>query len=167
MSFYSPTGDPWPSSDAPPDPPYIHIPEDAPTIAFVGPTDTPNRVTGAPPRATADTIHTVVGIDPELRSGTPLCAVYVDGQDLSVDDLRPEAAAPTYDGAVDQLRSALREILIPVYIDDAIEEVSESVEGLLALHTAQYEGPESACSYFRTSVFRDGSLLLEEEWGAL
>lgn len=167
MSYYSPTDTSWTHSASQPDPPYIHIPSDAPAIEFVGTTETPNRVTGAPPRAGTDTIHTVVGIDPELHSGTPLCAVFVQEQELSVDDLRPEGAPASYDGAVEQLRSALREIIIPVYIDDAIEEVSESVEGLLALHTAQYERANEECSYFRAAAFRDGTLLLEDERGSL
>jgi hypothetical protein len=69
---------------------------------------------------------------------------------------------------VDQLRSALDEILIPVYIDDAIEEMSETVDGLLVIHTVQHDdGRDAPHTYFRTAVFQDGDLLLEAEDGAL
>jgi hypothetical protein len=60
------------------------------------------------------------------------------------------------------------EILIPVYIDDAIEELSGSLDGLVGLHTAQYaDPPQASCTYFRTSVFKNETLLLEAERGSL
>jgi hypothetical protein len=58
--------------------------------------------------------------------------------------------------------------MIPVYIDDVIGDLSETLSGLVVLHTAQYESDDAeAWTYFRTSVFEDGDLALEAERGAL
>jgi len=169
MRYFAPRNGTWNETDAPPDaPPYIQVDEGAATVDFVGAPDDPVRLAGAPVDPDADTIHTVMAVDASLDQGYPLCAVYVRGQSLDVEDRRPAGAPPAHANAVDQLRSALDEILIPVYIDDALEEMSEGLDGLATLHTAQYDdGPEAAPTYFRVSVVDDGSLLLEAEHGSL
>jgi hypothetical protein len=150
------------------DPPHVEITEDPPTLHFVGETNASFQLPGAPARSDTETVHTVAIVDPSLTDGITLCALRAERDDLTVEDRRPDHARTRYGDAFEQLQSALDEILIPVYIDDAIEEVSESVEGLVALHTAQYADPPAAsCGYFRTSVFRDGTLLLEAEYGSL
>jgi hypothetical protein len=161
--------DTWIEVDASPGaPPYITVQAASPAVHFVGDPDAPVRLTGAPVDPAADTIHTVFCIDASLREGHPLCAVYVRGRDLDLEDRRPPDAPPSFGDAVETIRSALDEILVPVYIDDAIEEASKALDGVVALHTAQYEeGQDASCTYFRTSLFRDGSLLLEAEEGSL
>jgi len=57
---------------------------------------------------------------------------------------------------------------IPVYLDKAVETLSKGVDGIVAIHTAQYDDHvDRTRTYFRTSVFEDETLLLEEERGAL
>ncbi|MEF8817091.1 MAG: hypothetical protein V5A58_09895, partial [Salinibacter sp.] len=85
-----------------------------------------------------------------------------------VEDRRTTDAPPSHAEALRQLRSALDEILIPVYIDDAIEEISEGGDGLFVLHTVQHgDGRDAPPTYFRVAIFRDGNLVLETEHGSL
>ena len=114
-----------------------------------------------------ETLHTVAGVDGETGAGTMLFTFRAEGSSHVVDDLRPDDVPAAYgDDVLQSVRDDLDEILIPVYIDDAIESLSEDVPGLVVLHTAQFD-PDAECTYFRTSVFSDGDLLLEEEAGAL
>ena len=114
-----------------------------------------------------ETIHTVAGLDAETGEGTMLFAFRAQGDRHAVDDLRPREAPAAYsDDVLQGVRDDLDEILIPVYIDDAIEALSEDVPGLVALHTAQFDA-DAACTYFRTSVFADAELKIEDEAGAL
>lgn len=168
MPYYAPDEDAWaPVSASPSEPPYLEIEEEAPTLRFFGEDETV-LLKGAPARSADTTIHTVAIVDASLNDGLELCALRAEGQDLTVEDRRPPDARTRYADAFEQLQSALDEILVPVYIDDAIEEVSDSVEGLVVVHTAQYEAPPAeGCSYFRASVFRAGTHLLEAERGAL
>jgi len=169
MLYFVPQNGDWTETETSPGaPPYVEVDPDASSVRFVGLHDESYRLTGAPVDPSADTIHTVAAIDSTLAHGHPLSAVYVRDRTLDVEDRRPPDAPAAHADAVDRLRSALDEILIPVYIDDAIEEVSGSVDGLVALHTAQYvDPPASSCSYFRTSVFGDETLLMEAEHGSL
>lgn len=114
-----------------------------------------------------ETIHTVAGVDLDTGAGTMLFAVRVEDGEQRFDDLRPSDAPAAYDDAMMQgVRADLDEILIPVYIDDAIETVSEDAPGVVVLHTARFDD-HGRCTYFRTSAFRNGSLLFEDEVGAL
>ncbi len=168
MSYYAPDEDTWSEvSEAPENPPYLEIDEESAILRFVGPSEV-FQLEGAPACAADETVHTVALLDASLADGLVLCALRADGQDLTVEDRRPSNARTRYEEAFDQLQSALDEILIPVYIDDALEEISESVDGFVALHTAQYASPPTdENTYFRTSLLQDGALLLEEERGAL
>jgi len=168
MPYYAPDDESWSAvADPPADPPHIAVDGDGITVRFVGPSDS-FCLEGAPVRTASETIHTVALVAPSLNEGLVLCALRAEGQDLTVEDRRPGEARGRYAEAFDQLQSALDEILVPVYIDDALEEVSESVDALVAVHTAQYAAPPTDDNtYFRTSVFQAGSLLLEEEQGAL
>jgi hypothetical protein len=44
--------------------------------------------------------------------------------------------------------------------------VSEKQSGLIALHTAQYD-TDGGWTYFRTSLFQNGDLQLEDEYGEM
>lgn len=168
MSYYVPHDGDWTNPTAQPDPPYVEVDEETATLRFVSGPDASVQFPGAPVDPGADTIHTVMTVDPSLRRGAPLCAIYVRGTDLDLEDRRSAKAPSSHADALDQLRSALDEILIPVYIDDAIEEISETVDGLIALHTVQHdEGRDAPYTYFRTSIFQGGELRLEQEFGAL
>lgn len=155
------------SSTAPADPPYVEIDEDAPAVRFVGGSGQAYRLSGAPVDPSADTIHTIAEVAPNEGRGSPLCAIYVHDRTLDLEDRRAPDAPPAQADMLDQLRSALDEILIPVYIDDALEEVSEGREAVLALHTVQYTESAHTPSYFRAAAVRNGDLLMEAEWGAL
>jgi hypothetical protein len=158
----------WTATESlPDDAPYVEIDETAPTVRFVGPSGDEYRLTGAPVDPSADTIHTVALVDLEQGQGTPLCAIYVRDRTLDLEDRRSPDAPPSQADVLDQLRSALDDILIPVYIDDALEEMSEGVDKAVAIHTVQYDDTPDAPSYVRTAVVRDGELLLEAEWGEL
>jgi hypothetical protein len=114
-----------------------------------------------------ETIHTVAGVDPETGQGTMLAALRAEGGEPSVDDLRPSDAPSAYsDAALEGFRDDLAEILIPVYIDDAVESLSEDIPGLVVLHTARFDD-RTRCAYFRTSAFAGGDLQFEEEIGSL
>jgi hypothetical protein len=125
------------------------------------------RLTDAVPLADAATAHTVAAVDPDGASGRLVAGLRAAGDTVSVDDLSEEGGA----AAVDRLRDALDEILIPVYIDDAVSEVSETVDGLVALLTVQRDpasgGGAGRCTYARAAVFEAGDLLLENETGEI
>lgn len=168
MRYYNPRDGAWTeTSEAPEEVPYVEVDEESPAVRFVGPKGAV-PLSGAPARSATETVHTVAVVAPSLSDGTTLCALRAEGEDLTIEDRRPPEARTEFADAFNQLQSALDEILIPVYIDDAIEELSETVDGLVALHTAQYaDPPHASCTYFRTSVFEAGTLLLEAERGAL
>lgn len=167
MLYYVPDDDAWTeASDPPADAPYLEI-DDAASLQFVGEADS-FRLAGAPARTADETVHTIAILSSSLNEGLELCALRAEGQDLTVEDRRPPEARTHYADAFEQLQSALDEILVPVYIDDALEEVSESVDGLVVVHTAQYEEPPTdECSYFRASAFQSGNHLFETERGGL
>lgn len=169
MSYHVPRGGDWTQRpDAPTDAPHIEVDETDPIVHFVGGPDASFPFAGAPARSDTETVHTVMIVVPDLTDGTTLCALRADDNDLTVEDRRPPSARTRFADAFKQLQSSMDEILIPVYIDDAIEELSKTVDGLVALHTAQYaDPPKASCTYFRTSVFRDETLLLEAERGSL
>lgn len=168
MTYYIPDDESWTeAAESPADSPHLAIDPEAPALQFVG-RSASFRVDGAPARTADETVHTVALLGPSLDTGMVLCALRAEGQDLTVEDRRPPEARGRHAEAFDQLQSALDEILVPVYIDDALEEISESVDPFVALHTAQYASPpRDDNTYFRTSLFQDGVLLLEEERGAL
>lgn len=125
-------------------------------------------LSGAPPRPDTDTTHTVAHLDPERRRGTVLFAVHAADNDLLFEEQADEGPDEVTADDLDHVRSALNEILIPVYIDDVVSDLSERAPGLFILHTVQVEDDQSPpWTYFRTSVFSDGDLAIEEEWGAL
>ena len=168
MSYYVPRDGDWTESSSPPDPPYVEVDDETASLHFFSDPDASVQFPGAPVDPDADTIHTVMRIAPSLREGAALCAIYVRGTDLDLEDRRSPDAPSSHADALDQLRSALDEIMIPVYIDDAIEEISETLDGLIALHTVQHDdGRDAPSTYFRTSVFQDGELLFEQESGTL
>ena len=169
MSYYVADNEAWRSVSDPSSPPYIHIPQDTPEVNFVGAPGASYRLNGATPRPGADTTHTVAVIEDDLQSGSVVCAIHVEKHRVEVDDRRsPNDTPRCEDDAFERFRSALDEILIPVYLDDAVETLSEPLDGLIAIHTAQYDDRvERSCTYFRTSVFHDKTLLLEEERGSL
>jgi hypothetical protein len=105
---------------------------------------------------------------PPESTGTLLFAVHALGTDLIFEDLRPSDGPEMPETALDQVQSALNEIMIPVYIDDVISDLSERLPGLLVLHTAQYSSEAGGpWSYFRTSVFENEALAFEVERGEL
>ena len=169
MSHYVFRNGDWTEADSDAvDPPYVEVDEDTATLYFVGEPDASVRLAGAPVDPDADTIHTLMTVDAALRRSAPLCALYVRGTDLDLEDRRSADAPSSHAEALDQLRSALDEIMIPVYIDDAVEKMSETVDGLIALHTVQHDdGRDAPHTYFRIAVFEDGDLLFEEEAGTL
>lgn len=168
MPYFAPHDEAWTEVSESPEPPFIEVSSDRPTVHFVGDAETTFDVPGAPARTSAETVHTVAIVDDALTDGLTLCALRAENHDLTVEDRRPSEARTRFADAFDQLQSALDEIMIPVYIDDALDEVSESVEALVAVHTAEYASPpQTNCTYFRTAVFRDGTLLLEAERGSL
>ncbi|PSQ97196.1 MAG: hypothetical protein BRD55_02620 [Bacteroidetes bacterium SW_9_63_38] len=167
MPWYNPHDD-WQETDAPTGPGLdvqINAPnrDERPVVRFQTDSD-PFLLTGTEPRPETDTIHTVARIDPGTGTGTLLFVVHADGQNLVFEERAPDAVN---DAVYDHVRSALNEIMVPVYIDDVIDELSEKVSGLAVLHTAQYDGTGPTWTYFRTSVFDDGTLLLEDEYGEM
>lgn len=169
MRHYVPHDGNWTEADSDAvNPPYVKVDEDTATLYLIGEADAPVQLTGAPIDPDADTIHTLMNVDAALRRSAPLCAIYVRGADLDLEDRRSTDAPSSHAEALDQLRSALDEIMIPVYIDDAVEKMSETVDGLIALHTVQHDdGRDAPHTYFRIAGFEDGDLLFEEESGTL
>lgn len=173
MTWYAKQYDAWREQSSPPSSaPSIQVQakeNHPPEIRFFENGHEFFHLSGADPLPTTDTIHTIAAIDFEAVEGHPLFAVHVDGDTLTFEDLRtPDRRADDTDDILDQAQSALSEILIPVYIDDVISDLSDGFPGLIALHTAQYEGAnEASWTYFRTSTFEDGDLVLEEEQGSI
>ncbi|MFB6250063.1 MAG: hypothetical protein ABEL97_16015 [Salinibacter sp.] len=123
---------------------------------------------GASPRPDTDTTHTVAHVDPADRRGTPLFAVHAADTDLLFEAQTEEWPGGIDPSDIDHVQSALNEILIPVYIDDVVSDLSDRAPGLFLLHTVQVEDDQPPpWTYFRTSVFADGDLALEQEWGSL
>lgn len=168
MPYIRPHPTDWSDVNAPPgEPPYLEISETPPEIHVIGTSDT-YQLSGAPVDPSADTIHTVAVVDPHTGRGAPLCAIYVQDRALDLEDRRPSDAPSVHANAVDRLRSALDEILIPVYIDDALQESSQGLEDAVLLHTVQYDaGPDAAATYFRMSAMQDETLRYEWERGSL
>lgn len=168
MSYYVADDGAWTTVSSP-SPPHIHVHEDVPEVTFVGTPESSFQLAGATPQPGADTTHTLAAIDADLQMGEVLCALHVEENRITVDDRRsPNGKTRCGDDAFESFRAALDEILIPVYLDDAVETLSDDVDGLVAIHTAQYDDRvDRTCTYFRTSVFQDETLLLEEERGSL
>jgi len=125
------------------------------------------HVSGADPRPDTETTHTVGWVPPDGSSGL-LFAVHARGNDLIFEDLRSDPSADDSGAALEQVQSSLNEILIPVYIDDVIRDLSERLKGLVLLHTAQYApDPTSHWTYFRAAGFEHGELVIEVERGEL
>lgn len=173
MPWFHETNDSWTEVDAAPDDGLglqvrASDPGVAPEVRVVYDGEPISHVTGVDPRPQTDTTHTVTHVDPLSATGARLFAVHADAHDLIFEDLRSSNESEASDDAFDHVRSALNEILIPVYIDDVVGDLSEHVSGFVILHTAQYENEgKGAWSYFRTSVFKDGDLALEDEYGSL
>jgi len=138
MSYFAPHDDTWTEVPKRPTPPFIEVTDDRPVVCFVGPPESKFELSGAPARSVEETVHTVAIVNDALTEALTLCALRANDQDLTVEDRRPPQARTQFADAFERLQSALDEILIPVYIDDALEEVSESVDGLVAVHTAEY-----------------------------
>lgn len=124
-------------------------------------------VSGVERRPNTDTTHTVALVDPESMSAEVAFAVHGSGNDLVFEDCRDPDDSVVSDEMMESAQSALHEILVPVYIDDVVSDLSKRGSGLAVVHTIQADERESDWSYFRTSIFRDGELILEEEKGAL
>lgn len=173
MAWYTLQDDSWSQQSSPPPGGFcLHVRAEntgAPEVRALADGQEFFHLSGVTPRPTADTTHTVARIDPDTATGVRLFAVHADGRDLTFEDRRPDDhRRDRTEQALQHARSSLNEILVPVYIDDVIEELSERVSGLVALHTAQYEDEKSTSwTYFRTSVFDDGDLALEEEYGSI
>jgi len=168
MRYFAPTDESWHEVSHAPDPPYLQFEPEAPSISIVGSDDTTAALAGAPVDPDADTIHTLTVVDPSSLTAEPLCAVYVQGQTLDLEDRRSPGAPAAHADALDQLRSALDEILIPVYVDDAITEATDAIDGWVVLQTVRHDdGPEAPPSYVRVALFEEGTLQLEAEHGAL
>jgi hypothetical protein len=172
MPWYVQRDEAWTETDAPDsDTRSVQVQaEDAstpPVVRVLDGGDERLHLTGAAPRPDTDTTHTVAWVPPDA-TGTLLFAVHAQGTDLIFEDLRSTDGPDAPDSALDHVQSALNEIMIPVYIDDVISDLSERLSGLLVLHTAQYDGgAEGPWTYFRSSVFEDEDLAVEVERGEL
>lgn len=155
----------WTATDSPPeDGLAVQVespPEDRPFLRVQTSADTV-LLSGTDPRPDTDTTHTVAHVTPDTGDGVVLFTVHASGQNLIFEEA---SDAEVNDDLYDHVRSALNEIMIPVYIDDVVEDVSEKQSGLIILHTAQYDA--ESWTYFRTSLFTDGTLLLEDEYGEM
>jgi hypothetical protein len=173
MSWYAPQNDGWSKQTGPEGAERaLQVRADEgqpPEVRFVSGTQEVFHVSGVSPRPGTDTTHTIARLDRDTHTGTLLFAVHSDGHDLTFEDLRPDGSVGDVDdGALHHVQSSLNEILVPVYVDDVVSDLSERVSGLLAIHTAQYEGDDrSSWTYFRTALFEHGELLLEDEHGEL
>jgi len=168
MRYFAPETDSWSEVSDVPSPPYLQFrPQDA-SASIVGADDASVEVSGAPVDPDADTIHTLTVVNPSSYSVQSLCAVYVQGQTLDLEDRRSPEGPSAHADALNHFRSALDEILIPVYVDDAVMEATESLEGWVVLHTVRHgEGASSPPTYLRVALFEDGELRMEAEEGAL
>jgi hypothetical protein len=140
---------------------------DGPAVQFFDGSRAGFRLTDAVPLTDVATAHTVAAVDPGAAGGRLVAGLRVAGDTVSVDALGEGKDG----GAIDRLREALDEILIPVYIDDAAAEASKAVNGLLALLTVQRDPAADRgagrCTYARAAAFEDGDLLLEHESGEI
>ena len=173
MSTYARQDDRFAEVPSPPDDGLsiqVQAPQDgrAPEVRVLSDGTEVFRLSGAPPRPDTDTTHTVAHVDPERRRGTVLFAVHAADNDLLFEEQADERPGGIDPEDLDHVRSALNEILIPVYIDDVVSDLSDRAPGLFVLHTVQVEDEQDPpWTYFRSSVFTDGDLALEDEWGAL
>lgn len=171
MTWFQQTNGTWSETLAPPEEgPSIEVrasESEVPEVRFLNHGQTFFDVSGVTPGPTTDTTHTVATVDPESAWGALVFAVHASGNDLVFEDRRDDADATVSDGALEHVQSALNEILVPVYIDDVVSDLSERASGLAVVHTLQTGDDEEVWSYFRTSIFRDGSLALEAERGTL
>jgi len=172
MPWYQKDDDTWSEHSGPTDSGFsVQVKADDPTIRpsvrVLSDAEERLHLTGADPRPNTDTTHTVAWVQPE-STGTRLFAVHAQGTDLIFEDLRSPDGPNVPDSVLDHVQSALNEIMIPVYIDDVVSDLSERLPGLLVLHTAQYKSEAGrAWTYFRTSVFEDEDLAFEVERGEL
>jgi len=168
MRHFAPADASWSEVSAPPDPPYLQFDPEAPAVSIVGSNDTAAELAGAPVDPNADTIHTLTVVNPSSLAVEPLCGVYVQGQTLDLEDRRSPEGPAAHADALDHLRSALDEILIPVYIDDAITEATDTLDGWIVLQTVRHDdGPDAPPTYVRVGLFEQGTLQLEAEHGTL
>ena len=172
MPWYEKDDDTWSEQSGPADTGLsvqvtANDPTAPPSVRLLNNTEERLHLTGADPRPDTDTTHTAAWVPPE-SDGARLFVVHAQGTDLIFEDLRSPDGPDAPDSALDHVQSALNEIMIPVYIDDVISDLSERLPGLLVLHTMQYEGGSGrAWTYFRTSVFEDEDLAFEVERGEL
>jgi len=168
MRYFAPATTSWNELSDAPDPPYLQFRPETSSVSIVGTDNAEVTLSGAPVDPDADTIHTLTVVGPSSFSAHSLCAVYVQGQTLDLEDRRPPEGPSTHADALNHLRSALDEILIPVYIDDAITEATDALEGWVVVHTVQHdEGPSAPPTYLRVALFERGELQMEAEEGAL
>lgn len=170
MPWYRKQNDTWSEQSGPIDDGLcVHVqaddPDVPPHVRVLADAEERLHLTGADPRPNTETTHTVGWVQPD-STGMSLFAVHAQGTDLIFEDHR---SADGLEAALDQVQSSLNEIMIPVYIDDVISDLSERLSGLVLLHTVQYQSAEEArtWTYFRTSAFEDGELALEVERGSL
>lgn len=172
MPWYTQRDESWTETDAPdPSGRSVQIqaedPSSPPVVRVLDSNNERLHLTGADPRPDTDTTHTAAWL-PSDGPWTRLFAVHAQGTDLIFEDLRGADEPDAPDAALDQVQSSLNEIMIPVYIDDVIEDLSEALSGLVILHTVQYATePGGTWTYFRTSAFDDGDLAFEVEEGEL
>lgn len=165
MPWYAAATD-WTETDAPPEDGLalqVQTPSDDRPLVRIRTTADPYLLSGTDPRPDTDTTHTVARVDPDTGAGAVLFTVHASGQNLIFEEA---SDADVSDALYNHVRSALNELMIPVYIDDVIEEVSEKQSSLIVLHTAQYDA-DGAWTYFRTALFTDDTLLLEDEYGEM
>lgn len=171
MSIYAKQDGTWTAVSSPPQTHHIRIrASDSsvhPDVQCLNPEAPILSLTGAAPRPGTDTTHTVAYLDPQSDTGTSLFAVHAQDRNLVFENFDVNEIGDIGPNDIDHVQSALNEILIPVYIDDVVSDLSERTSGLLLLHTVQYrdEGPE--WSYFRASAFENGELHFEDEYGEL
>ena len=170
MAFYTPEAGAWTRVQSRPDGTYIHVPDDllnAPALVLFEGDTAVFTLENASPSPDAETVHTVAALDADAMHGTLLCVYVVEEGDASLVDLRSAASTTDTDDLVAGIEEALDDILLPVYIDDAVQEGTEDADSLIGLLTVQPGGSEPPYSYARVAVFRSGELLLEEEAGSL
>lgn len=172
MTWFSQTNGTWTETSSPSDEGLsIQIraseSEQTPELRFLSDGQTFFDLSGVEPRPQTETTHTVARVEPESSRGDLVFAVHAAGNDLLFEDCRPDGDRTVSNAALEQAQSALNEILVPVYVDDVVSDVSEAAPGLAVVHTVQMEAGADEWSYFRTSIFRNGELVIEHEQGAL
>lgn len=172
MTWFSKTGKTWTETSSPPEEgPSIQVrvseTNRSPELRFLAEGRTFFDVSGVDSRPQTSTTHTVARVDLDSMHGSVIFAVHAAGNDLVFEDRRATEDSTASDDALEHAQSALNEILVPVYIDDVVSDVSEQMPGLAVVHTIQTDTQTDDWSYFRTSVFQDGELVLEKEKGAL